>query len=298
MTEVSVTRPGFSINFKDRGLVLGSCFAEHVGRHLELGQMNVVTNPFGVTYNPAAMAVAITRHPVMRDDLVEYGGLWHCMLRHGDFSDVSADQVLEHANRFDPSSHNFDYVIITLGTAWVYEYEGRVVANCHKIPASNFVRRRLSEQECYDALCVVRDLYPNAHFIYTISPIRHIKDGLADNFVSKATLRMAVQRMMEQEPVRNHYFPAYEIMMDELRDYRFYDQDMVHPTPLAVAHILDVFTKSYIDEPSQEIIVQACKLQQAMEHRPLHKESNEYVKFQDYIARQQQLLDMLLTSKK
>lgn len=299
MTTVNIQHPNFTLNFRDKGLVLGSCFAQHIGGHLLNGKMDIEVNPFGVIYNPLSIVRALTNYPVHEDELVPHNGLWHCMLRHGSFSGPEPQAVLSATNAFDPQHMQFDYIIITLGTTGVYSYKGEVVANCHKIPEAEFTRSALTAQQTVDALLGIRAMYPHSKIIYTLSPIRHIKDGLQQNALSKATLRLAIHTVVDQDPDA-HYFPAYEIMMDELRDYRFYEPDMVHPSAVAVEYIIDTFCKNYLDKNSQTLLCQAHKLRDALNHRPLSatsEGSTEYRKFQDYIQAQTSLVNNLLSTK-
>lgn len=276
-TPVSIPILKKPINYKERGLVLGSCFSEHIGRRLLDGGMNVVVNPYGVIFNPHSIGDSFESIVSGRifDKLVFDHGLWHSFDHHGSFSDPDSEKVLRTINR--PLPQQYDYAILTLGTAWVYETEGRVVANCHKIAASKFVRRRMTLQQVKQSLMPVIDRLEKV--ILTVSPIRHIKDGLSENQVSKSILRVACTELSEQFPERVYYFPSYEIMVDELRDYRFYASDMCHPTEQAQSYIWQRFQDATLDTPSKEMISRVEALRRALSHRPLHATSPEYIQF-------------------
>ena len=237
---VEIADPPFRIGVSNRGVVLGSCFAEHVGGWLRAGKMPVRVNPFGVLYNPASIAQAWLRleaGPAFADDeLVEYNGLWHSFLHHGDFSGPDRETVLRRIRAAWESGaealSEADYLMLTLGTAWVYEREGQVVANCHKLPAKTFVRRRLTVDETVGLLAERIASRPELRVILTVSPVIHRGDGLVENQLSKASLIVAAHSLAERFPERVFYFPSYEIVTSELRDYRFYADDRIPPAPM------------------------------------------------------------------
>lgn len=208
-------------------------------------KFRLVENPSGVIFNPVSISRAyddlVTQRRYTESDLVQHGALWHSMHHHGSFSAPNSLEVLHKINR-DSLPMLYDYVIVTLGSAWIYEYRGEVVANCHKIPSSEFVRRRLTVSECVATLEPIAR--SGAKVIVTVSPVRHIKDGLAENSLSKSILRVASAELAEvYENV--HYFPSFEIVMDELRDYRYYSDDMLHPSAVAVEYIWQRFGETF-----------------------------------------------------
>lgn len=291
MTEVDLSDiASFKLDYRQRGLIIGSCFAQNIGNKLKNGMMPVVVNPYGVIYNPASIVNAMSCEHLEQTDLVEHGGLWHSMLHHGSFSSSSLEQTLHNVNQYVHGSRakSYDYAIVTLGTAWVYRMKdsGRVVANCHKMPSRLFDRQRLSLEEVEQCLEQIMDLCPAAKFIFTVSPIRHLKDGLIDNNISKSTLRLAIERVRERYADRIAYFPAYEIMIDQLRDYRFYDKDMTHPSEQAVEYITDAFCEMFFDNSTRELMRRAEKIKKSREHRPLHPDGVEYMKFMEYVNEQ------------
>lgn len=283
----------FKISHSDRLLVIGSCFAENIGSRLESGKMSVARNPFGILYNPSSIASALSRlsanQPFTSDELIQIGELWASMSHHGSFSSTDRDLTLSAINSSYAEGvealKSADYLIITLGTSWIYESieTGQTVGNCHKLPASSFNRRAMSVDEIVEALSAA--IPAGIRTIITISPIRHTKDGLTENQLSKATLIVAAHKLCSTLP-ETYYFPAYEIMMDDLRDYRFYADDMVHPSSLAVAYIWENFCHSAIADRSLEIFRRTEKIRQALAHRPLYPETDSYKAFQQATIRQ------------
>lgn len=271
LTPVILPNFDFKISPKDRVLVVGSCFAQSIGDRLAVLD-GVVNNPFGVLYNPLSIADAADALKQGRQfsasDLVFRDGLWHSFAHHGSFSDSNAGEVLRRINR--TPAPDFDYIIITLGSAYVYERSGVVVANCHKFPEVEFTRRRANVGECADALKSIAELYPASKIILTVSPIRHLRDGLAANFLSKSTLRLAIAEIAEFLPQQVFYFPSYEILTDELRDYRYTTADMCHPTEQAAAYIFEKFSACALSDSTIQTITQAEKQAKHNAHRPLH----------------------------
>jgi hypothetical protein len=211
------------------------------------------------------------------------------MMHHGSFSGVAKEEVIARCGQsrelLQVVLRQADVVIVTFGTAWVYEYDGRVVANCHKLPANCFVRRRLEVNEIVDMWQPIIDAMPEKHWIFTVSPIRHIKDGLHANQISKATLLQAVDELCQLSTVNCQlsYFPSYEIMLDELRDYRFYAEDMLHPSPLAVDYIWERFVDTYTSSDTQTEMRTLHQLWRDQHHRFLHPESPEAQAFAERI---------------
>ncbi|MFT4664562.1 MAG: hypothetical protein ACI9VN_000389 [Patescibacteria group bacterium] len=280
------------INHQRPSLCLGSCFAEHMGKRLSKYQFPTLINPFGILYNPISIADQL--HRVLKqdhyeaDELFEQQGLWHHFLFHSRFSGRDKSQVLSTMNDQLQQTGLFlartNQLIITLGTARVFIEKSRqeVVANCHKLPSSRFERKLLSVEECTNALASVFEKVsisnPKINIILTVSPIRHIRDGLLENQQSKSTLLLACAALQKQYDYV-HYFPAWEIMMDDLRDYRFYDSDMIHPNETAIDYIWDYFKKGLFSEESIGLLAKLDKLIQASRHRPFQVESNAHQAF-------------------
>ena len=247
-------------------------FAEHY--------FQATVNPFGTLYNPASIAAAITN--VGNSQLVEHNGLWHSMMHHGAFSDKDKEEVLTRCEQsralLQRALMEASTVVVTFGTAWVYEMEGQVVANCHKLPANRFTRRCLTVNEIVEMWQPIVASMPDKHWIFTVSPIRHVKDGLHANQISKAILLQAVDQLGQS------YFPSYEIMMDELRDYRFYAEDMVHPSAVAVEYIWQRFVDTYMNKDTQTEMRVLNQLWRDNQHRMLHPDTDEARTFLQRLA--------------
>ena len=291
-TPVSIPSSLWHIGYHDKVLMLGSCFADNIAAKMSEYYFQVTANPFGTLYNPLSIANALCLQEP--PELVEYGGLWHSMYHHGEYSAADKDTALarcrESIRLLQKAFQEATVVIITFGTAWVYEQDGQVVANCHKMPANLFTRRRLTINEIVSAWQSLLSAHPDKHFIFTVSPIRHIKDGLHENQLSKATLLLAVEQLVGErntkvgniplsEGVGGVYFPSYEILLDELRDYRFYADDMVHPTSLAVNYIFERFVNTYMTATTQSEMRTLHQLYLDRHHTILHPDSLESQKF-------------------
>ena len=285
-TTVDIAPCEKQIGYGDNILLLGSCFADNIGAKFGEYYFQTTINPYGTLYNPASIAQVLSdssdigsQDPGLK--LVQHNGLWHSMMHHGTFSAVDKEQLIarceQSCTQLRIALQQATTLIITFGTAWVYEYQGQVVANCHKLPAQQFVRRRLTVDEIVDRWQPIIASMPDKHWIFTVSPIRHIKDGLHENQLSKAILLQAIDRLTAQPLTaqRVSYFPSYEIMLDELRDYRFYAEDMVHPSPVAVEHIWQRFVDTYFSAHTQNEMRTLHQLWRDRHHRFLHPESPE-----------------------
>jgi len=291
-TKVEIPPTGLNITYEDRIMTLGSCFAGNIGGKMKELYFDTDINPFGVLYNPVSISNSIKllleNRSFTVDDLFQHRGLWQSFSHSSLFSATTAAKCLENINsRFKNAVgflHKTNLLIITFGTAWVYEEKqgGSVVSNCHKLPANNFKRRRLSVEEIvsdYSELIVrLKTLFPKLQIIFSVSPIRHWKDGAHENNVSKSTLLLAIDEL-QNEFENVHYFPAYEIQLDELRDYRFYASDMLHPSDVAIDYIWQRFSDTYFDETTTRMKREFEQLQSDLSHRPMFPDSEEYEKF-------------------
>lgn len=299
-TEIESIRLQSKIDHKSHIFTVGSCFAERIASRLSSAKIPTTSNPFGVMFNPISAISTIDRayncQQVKIEELNEGNeGFFHYDF-HGSFSRPDKEEAIYEMNRAIDSSHlalkAADLVIITLGTAWVFTHcaTDKIVANCHKQPSSTFSRRMLSVEEVANAICeIASNTLRDKRIILTISPIRHLADGLVGNSLSKATLRLAAQ--YATEPCRNiEYFPSYEILIDDLRDYRFYDEDMVHPTSLAVEYIWQRFKSATFTDEAIATTEKIDAIVAAAAHRPLHPESEAYRQF---CRKQLQAIDAL-----
>ncbi len=268
--------PEARIGYGSRILALGSCFAEEMTDRLRRLKFDCTTNPTGVLFNPASIAAALrtfrTGESVRREELHESDGVWFHFGFHGSFSQTDPEEALRRMNearlRGAGALRRATHLLVTFGTAWVYEREGEIVANCHRQPATGFVRRRLGVAELtasYDAL--LRELPADVQVIVTVSPVRHAGDGLAGNCVSKAVLRLAAEELAERHD-RVRYFPAYEILTDDLRDYRFYADDLVHPAPQAVEYVWERFAETVLESRARTTAETVERIVAAAGHRP------------------------------
>ncbi len=294
MTPVDVPELPWQTSYRQKNLFLGSCFTENIGELMASLAFDVNVNPFGILYNPVSIAKAILRliqgSPFVKDDLFEHNGLWHSYMHHGRFSGDSAAEVLTCINNsLETGSQyilNAGFLFVTLGSAWIYEHKatGEVVANCHKVPAREFRRFRLSLGETVEGLRSALDklweVNSDIKVIFTVSPVRHTSDGAIENQLSKSVLLLAVDALVKgYGPRRCAYFPSYELVMDELRDYRFYAGDMVHLSPVAIHYIWEKFAEVSVDLESHDIMAGVVAINKAVEHKPFNRITKEHLAF-------------------
>jgi hypothetical protein len=292
-TIVEVPNFKWETGYSKKNMFMGSCFTENIGSRMSDLNYDVDINPFGILYNPVSVAngirILLEKKEFENSDLIQNNGLWHSFFHHGRFSDVDDKKVLDKINhRINYSSNHLkttDYLFITFGTAWVYNYTrtGETVSNCHKIPDKEFERVRLSADQIakeYTGLIdQIKNINPAIKLIFTVSPIRHWKDGAIENQRSKATLLLAVDQIIKNRKDICDYFPSYEIMMDELRDYRFYAEDMLHISDVAVNHIWEKFEAAFLSDESRNISKKIKKIKTAVNHRPFNQFTSEHLEF-------------------
>jgi GSCFA family len=273
------------INHQDKILLMGSCFTEHMAEHLARLKFNVLDNPHGILFNPVSIAQALFSYIENRryrlDDLFFQNECWNSWDHHSRFSDPEKEKALERINKSVSQAHTYlqqaDWLVLTLGSAFVYELpQGKVVANCHKVPTDKFKKRLLTIEDILSVLDnVMHRLFffnPKIRVIFTVSPVRHSRDGYIANNRSKATLLHGVHHLVDKFD-RLHYFPAYELVIDDLRDYRFFAEDMVHPNYLATRYVWDHFRKSFVNPELFSLLDELQKLNQAKNHRSMHPTS-------------------------
>lgn len=285
ITELGLPEYPFRIDHHAPSLLMGSCFTENIGRLLERWKFPVNINPFGVTYNPASLGrqleALMLKEVYVAEDLDQYKDHWFSFDHYTGFSSSDQQSCLEGINRSflqaKKELQQASLLVITWGTSWVYQYKptGSVVCNCHKIPAGQFTRSRLSVKEIinkYSALLPQLFTYnPDLKILLTVSPVRHWKDGARGNQLSKASLLLASEALEQQFPEKVFYFPSYEITMDELRDYRYYADDMLHLSPVATRYIWEKFQSVLVSGESQQIINDLEPLIRMEEHRALEE---------------------------
>lgn len=280
------------IRHSDSISLWGSCFAENIGKLLSDNKFDCDVNPFGVLYNPLSiaksMSILLDGKTYHEKDLRFDKGIWYSLMHHSSFSSTNQSECLEKINLRIVKGREMlgkaRWIIFTWGTARVYEWKetGEIVGNCHKLPDRLFTRRLLGVEEVVSVfgslLKKIHLINPDAQFLFTVSPIRHAKDGMHGNQLNKAVLLLAIEKLCREIP-SCHYFPSYEIMLDELRDYRFYADDMLHPTPLAVNYIWECFCSSFFTADTLRIMKDWQEIRKALEHRPFDAKSEAYYTF-------------------
>ncbi|MGY8921225.1 MAG: GSCFA domain-containing protein [Flavobacteriales bacterium] len=291
-TPIKLSRQNPPINYSSKVLLLGSCFAQNMGAKLEYYKFQQCTNPFGILFHPVAIEKLITRAVnqiwFTSKDVFLQNEQWHCFLAHSKLSNTSEEDLISALNsaleklRF--SLLEASHVVFTFGTAWVYKHleKDTIVANCHKVPQKEFVKQLLSPDDVSDVLLGIetklRTINPTCSIINTVSPVRHIKDGLLANSRSKAHLIAGVQEIVSPEKL-NYYFPSYEIMMDELRDYRYYKEDLIHPNQTAIHLIWEKFLSSWVASETFEIQKKIAVIQNGLLHIPFNENSKAHIHF-------------------
>ncbi len=302
-TEVTPAKAAFGIEHSDAVMLIGSCFAESMAERLADSKFRVSVNPFGILFNPFSVVNALSRISSKRyykeEDLVQVGDQWVSLDHHGSFNASDSETVLEAINKNIDEAHETlkkaKVLFVTTGTAWVYHHTERdqTVANCHKIPNTAFEKRLLSNQDTHLILRhipqLLERLNPGLQIVFTVSPVRHWKDGAIENQRSKAQL-VAASHAVVDEYEQCHYFPSYELLMDDLRDYRFYKTDMLHPTDQAVDYVWGKFGDTYFSNDTRAIMEDVKGLMQAVKHRPVDPESNS---FQRFVKNQLELIQKL-----
>jgi len=280
-----------------RIMLFGSCFVENIGHLLVENKFRCEVNPYGVLYNPLSIAKALRQmldgKRYREEDLFFSNGMWHSWMHHGDFSASTSEECLHRINsRLEKASRELaetDWLVMTWGTAYVYLHEknGEVVGNCHKMPDKTFRRLRLNAEafveECRSVLEKCREANPKLKVLITVSPIRHAKDGMHGNQLSKAALLLAADELC-RTCSDCHYFPSYEIMMDELRDYRFYADDMLHPSRIAIEYIWECFSKCYFSKETHAVMREWDEIRKGMAHKPFSPDSEAYRRFLSQIV--------------
>ena len=291
-TEIRIPKSPDGIDHHQSILSIGSCFAEHLHTRLRSAHFKSYCNPCGIVYNPISISQQLMRilenKPWGIDDLIYDKGLYHGLFHHGSFSNIDLSQTLDQMNiEFKEASirlKSTDFILITLGSAIVYHLIEKdiIVANCHKISAQRFNRKMLSvdeivqaTNECVNTLLLLK---PAIQIIFTISPIRYLREGFVDNTRSKARLILAIEELCSNLP-QVHYFPAYEILLDDLRDYRFYKEDMVHPNDQAINYIWEIFTNTFMNKETLQLMKELRTIRLGLLHRPLHPDREVHQKF-------------------
>jgi hypothetical protein len=291
-TEIQAEKFPFEISYKSKILFLGSCFSDNISQKLIESGFSAYANPFGVLYNPVSIKngldILINQKVFTEQDLIEDHGLFHSFSHHGSFSESTAESTLNKINKatkdYSERIKTCDLLFITFGTSFVYQHKETkdIVSNCHKLPAKAFDRFSLSIEDITKTYTILltqlKAFNPKLKVVFTVSPIRHWKDGAHENQLSKARLLLAVESL-EKTFDFVHYYPAYELIMDDLRDYRFYTEDLVHLNNQAVNYIYEHFQDSFFSDATKRIESRVLKLKQALNHRPFNTETKEHQSF-------------------
>ena len=291
-TEITIPKSKIQFEHSDKVLTIGSCFAENISKYFSYYKFNILENPFGVLYNPVSiynsLLFAIQEKQFRKEDLIFDQSEYHSFFHHSLFSHHNAETCLSKINDNLLVTHEYlkecDKLIISLGTSYVYKHKDSeiIVSNCHKIPQIEFERFRLTTEETIDYLqkivTQIKKINESLKIIFTVSPVRHWKDGAVDNQLSKSILLLAVTEVVNKNK-KCEYFPSYEIMMDDLRDYRFYNEDLIHPNKIATDYIWEKFSESHFSKKCFIVMKDVKKIVQAVNHKPRNVKSDKHKSF-------------------
>ncbi|WP_427872392.1 GSCFA domain-containing protein [Flavobacterium sp. MMS24-S5] len=306
-TQIPISKSNSPIDYNSKILSIGSCFAENMAEKFDYFKFQNETNPFGIIFNSVSIEKLFERickeQWFEEKDVFFHNERWHSFDVHSDLSNADRQELLETLNKAiletNKQLKEATHIIITFGTSWIYRNleKDEVVANCHKVPQKQFSKELLSieviQQSIQNTIEAIQVLNPNINFIFTISPVRHIKDGFVENQLSKSHLFTALHQVLKthnSKLIAHNYFPSYEIMMDELRDYRFYNEDMLHPNQIAIDYIWKLFSENYISQESLTTMQEVDEIQKSLRHRSFNPESEQHQKF---LAKLQQKINQL-----
>jgi len=291
-TVLNLPPTDIKVSHQDSILLLGSCFSQNIGERLQKYKFNCISNPFGTIFNPISIAKLINyvcnKQYIKAEELILSQGIFVHPDFHSMLSDVDASLAMEKINHAIQTTHHnikkCTHLFFTLGTAIAYKMNttDQIVANCHKIPSTSFEKIEISIEEgkiaMKEMISQIREVNPNVHIIFTVSPVRHIKDGIIENTKSKARLLCMIDEITKNDASVS-YFPAYDVMMDDLRDYRFYEADMIHPNEVAIDYIWEKFSGHYFSKETIELNNQINRILLASQHRPFNPKSNQHKTF-------------------
>lgn len=289
-TKIPISKNNNPIDYNSKIMSIGSCFAENMAQKFEYFKFQNTVNPFGIIFNPVSIEKLISR-VVNKDlftenDIFFHNESWHCYEVHSELSSPDKEGFLKKLNQILEVNHiqipNLSHFIITYGTSWVYRNKtsNQIVANCHKVPQNQFEKEilfvEIIEKSIQKTINLIRKINPNCNFIFTVSPVRHIKDGFVENQRSKAHLISAIHN---SQLITQNYFPSYEILMDELRDYRFYADDLLHPSQVAIDYIWEIFKETTIAPASFPTMDEVANIQKSLMHRTFNPDSKSHLEF-------------------
>ncbi|MBK5213516.1 MAG: GSCFA domain-containing protein [Flavobacteriaceae bacterium] len=298
-TEIPLNPEENQIDYSSKILLLGSCFSENIGSKFDYFKFQNLQNPFGVIFNPVSIEKliyrAIENETFSETTVFQHNGIWKCFETHSELSSLDKTEFLKNLNsalqHLRDALFSSTHIIFTFGTAWVYRNieNGEIVANCHKLPQRNFTKELLSietiSKSIQNTIEKISTVNPKISIITTVSPVRHIKDGFVENSRSKAHLHSAIHEFLNRKSSilnrKSFYFPSFEIMMDELRDYRFYADDMLHPNKTAIEIIWKKFSKVWINSETESLQKEIASIQNGLNHKPFNPESSEHIQFSE-----------------
>lgn len=311
-TQIPISKSNNPIDYNSKILSFGSCFAQNMDEKFDYFKFQNETNPFGIIFNSVSIekliARTIKKEIYTEKDVFFYNERWHSYEVHSDLSNSDRQELLETLNKALAETYKqlieATHIIITYGTSWVYRNieTDQIVANCHKVPQKQFLKELLPvgviQKSIQNTIEFIQSLNPNIDFIFTVSPVRHIKDGFTENQLSKSHLFTALHQTFdfrsEVSGSTHNYFPSYEIMIDELRDYRFYAEDMLHPNKIAIDYIWNRFSENYISESSITTMQEISEIQKSLRHRSFNPESEQHQKFLSKLRQKMELLEKKL----
>lgn len=303
-TQIPISKSNAPVDYNSKVLSVGSCFAENMADKFDYFKFQNETNPFGIIFNPVSIENLFRRvceqDFFQEKDVFFHNERWHSFEVHSDLSNSDRQELLESLNKAITETYKHlqeaTHLIITLGTSWIYRNieSETIAANCHKVPQKQFSKELLSveviQESLQNTIDLIQNINPEINFIFTISPVRHIKDGYIENQLSKSHLFTALHNTFDFRLSAFDYFPSYEIMMDELRDYRFYNEDMLHPNQIAIDYIWKLFSENYIAENSFLLMKEVDEIQKSLRHRSFNPESEQHQKFLAHLQKKINLL--------
>ncbi|MBX7226180.1 MAG: GSCFA domain-containing protein [Chitinophagales bacterium] len=302
-TKVPIIPASLPITQQHKLLLIGSCFTENIGFLLQYYKFNTVINPFGIVFNPISMIKSlvqiIDKKTYSTEDIFEHNGIFSSWQHHSNFNDTQAERLISRINQSIEAAHyalkEADFLILTFGSAYVYHLKPgyETVSNCHKVPANKFIKKLYEPTEIFEAFQSIyyklKFFNPHLQLIFTVSPARHLKDGIYENNLSKASLLLAIEKMVATY-ANAAYFPAYEIVMDELRDYRFFKEDMAHPNEQAVKYVWEKFAETYFTGSTWQLCKEIDNVKRMLQHRPMLPETAAFATFVEKATLQLQAL--------
>ncbi len=292
-TQIPIPKSNRPIDYNSRVVSLGSCFAENISEKFDYFKFRSTTNPFGIIFNPISIEKLLKRSIdktfFAESDIFFYNEVWHCFEAHSDMMHSDKEEFLKNLNDAVEALHHqikeATHIILTYGTSWVYKKkeDDAVVANCHKVPQQQFSKELLSVQtiaaSIQNIISLIQKVNPKCTILFTISPVRHLKDGFVENQRSKSHLITALHQILDTKSESIHYFPSYEIMMDELRDYRFYANDLLHPSGMAIDYIWERFSQAWISLETAPTMETVASIQKGLAHRAFQPDTEQHQKF-------------------